>query len=333
MIDPVPPPAPPDAPGPVPPALAKKLAAILADLERLPKRGYNAHHQYAYVTESDVADAIRPLLAQHGVACLSTVESLTQQESTTTVWVRFTLVDAETGAAWSARYPGQGQDRGDKGIPKALTAATKYFLLKTFVLSAGDDPEAEDADAAPPARADTPPRPAAARPALPSTPFAAQVLQGACEPKAVQGGQETVLLFRGQAVAVESGERFALSAWRDAAQLLDQALRERRPVVITGAWSDRFPEFQVRAAQWPTAPAAPADPPAAADAPPRPAPVTELQLRQLSAAMKGRHWDVAHLMAWINQALGTAYQNPRELSETEASQVLARLHAEASAAG
>lgn len=49
---------------------------------------------------------------------------------------------------------GQGFDKGDKGVMKAETAALKYALAGTFLISWGDDPEADistDKDARSPA--------------------------------------------------------------------------------------------------------------------------------------------------------------------------------------
>src|SRR5574340_328981 len=47
---------------------------------------------------------------------------------------------------------GEGQDRGDKATYKAMTGATKYALLKLFLIPTGDDPE-KDEDEQPTPRA------------------------------------------------------------------------------------------------------------------------------------------------------------------------------------
>ena len=38
---------------------------------------------------------------------------------------------------------GAGDDGADKGLYKAYTGAVKYFLMKTFLIPTGDDPEAD----------------------------------------------------------------------------------------------------------------------------------------------------------------------------------------------
>lgn len=132
--------------------LAAKMAAVMGKINRVPKNGFNAFHKYAYATESDITDAVRSLLAEQQVFIFSSVRDVTQETVTddrgrvtirTRVWVDFTFMDGETGDTFVASYPGEGHDPGDKGVPKALTTATKYFLLKTFLIPTGDDPEAD----------------------------------------------------------------------------------------------------------------------------------------------------------------------------------------------
>ena len=43
--------------------LVAKLAAILGEIQTLPKSGHNDYHNYDYVTESDLVNAVRTRLA------------------------------------------------------------------------------------------------------------------------------------------------------------------------------------------------------------------------------------------------------------------------------
>ena len=61
-----------------------------------------------------------------------------------TLVVEFTFIDAETGETESFTVVGEGQDSGDKAVYKALTGATKYALMKTFLIPTGDDPERDE---------------------------------------------------------------------------------------------------------------------------------------------------------------------------------------------
>lgn len=55
--------------------------------------------------------------------------------------MNFEIIDNETGYSISVKWYGQGMDYGDKAIYKSYTGALKYFLLDTFMISTGDDPE------------------------------------------------------------------------------------------------------------------------------------------------------------------------------------------------
>lgn len=133
--------------------LIGKLAAIMAEVERIPKNGTNEFHKYKYVTESDLVDALRGKLAKAGIVIIPSVEKATTHvgavqtksgsQSLTDLEMSFTIYDAVSDQKITAKWAGQGADAGDKGIYKAMTGGMKYFLMKTFLVSTGDDPEGE----------------------------------------------------------------------------------------------------------------------------------------------------------------------------------------------
>src|SRR5262252_246499 len=138
--------------------LAGKLVKVMGAISHIPKRGHNDFFNYDYATEADVADAVRKALVAEGVLLIPSVVSVrerevltrrNQKEIVTTVTMRFTFIDGEHGGSLTFRMSGAGQDGGDKGIMKAITAATKYAALKSLCLPTGDDPEADDTPAAP----------------------------------------------------------------------------------------------------------------------------------------------------------------------------------------
>lgn len=146
---------------PVPKQLAAKLAAIMGELHRVPKNGTNEFHHYRYVTESDLADALRAQLAAHKVVILPSVLSWDRETIPTSrgqqylvnVWMSFSVIDAESGEIWVSVVPGHASDSLDKAIYKAMTGAQKYMQLKTFLVSSGDDPEEDGESERQPARA------------------------------------------------------------------------------------------------------------------------------------------------------------------------------------
>jgi len=134
--------------------LAQKIVGVMAAVGRVPKKGHNDFHNYDYARETDVAEAVRDALVEHQLVLLPTVLDVRERdittrqqkvETVTVVTMEYTFIDAETGATRSFRMVGAGQDAGDKGILKAITAAGKYACLKAFQISTGDgdDPEAD----------------------------------------------------------------------------------------------------------------------------------------------------------------------------------------------
>jgi hypothetical protein len=133
--------------------LYAKLARVFGKIHRVPKRGRNDFHKYDYATAADVLDAVRIPLAEENIFIFPKTEDVTQVEWITpkdkpiqwktTVTLSFTFCDGDTGATMQTIFKGEGIDALDKGLPKALTAATKYFLQTTFLVSTGDDPESD----------------------------------------------------------------------------------------------------------------------------------------------------------------------------------------------
>lgn len=124
----------------------------MEQVKYIEKRGYNKFHRYNYATESDVSEKVREVLVEQNVMMLpdiiehATREHVNQKgniEYIATVKVKFTFIDGETGEELSIHSIGEGQDAGDKAVYKAITGATKYALMKAFMIPTGDDPEAD----------------------------------------------------------------------------------------------------------------------------------------------------------------------------------------------
>jgi hypothetical protein len=145
--------------------LVRKLAEVMAAVERVPKRGRNEFHRYDYATEADIVTVVRQELASRQVMLIPEVVAHERQDITTKknergdplsiLTMRFTFIDGETGEMDSRMWLGVGQDGGDKGIYKAMTGAAKYFLMKTFLMPTGDDPENDAKEVKQKAREDT----------------------------------------------------------------------------------------------------------------------------------------------------------------------------------
>jgi len=125
----------------------ERMAAVFADLRNLPKSGYNKFFAYAYVTESDMSAAIRPLFAREGLYLLATDEDVTLVEPGHVLLKTRYVVRSVTGEQVEFVGYGEGRDVsskgvvGDKALYKAKTGALKYALMKSFMVDTGDDPE------------------------------------------------------------------------------------------------------------------------------------------------------------------------------------------------
>ncbi len=124
--------------------IAKKLVQVVGSVSgKVGKSGYNTHQKYNYIMETDLLDAVREEIVKANLVIVSSVEEVNKEGNITTVRMKHTIVDAESGESIEAWSAGQGADNQDKGVFKAITGANKYFLLKTFLLSGDDDPEKE----------------------------------------------------------------------------------------------------------------------------------------------------------------------------------------------
>lgn len=121
--------------------LAEKLVQVMQSVENIPKNGFNEYHQYAFAQEADILRAVRGKLAELGVLVLTSIDEAKRQGDLTEVSTIHIFLDAETGEKLEVKGYGQGQDKNDKGGPKAITSAVKYFLTKNLLLPTGDDPE------------------------------------------------------------------------------------------------------------------------------------------------------------------------------------------------
>lgn len=165
--------------------LARKVALIAEACAHVQKDGRNDFHKYSYATAGAVLAKVNEAMAKHGVCSTAEPEVLSESDNagnrTVTVKVTLTLHDADSDATLTTAGIGCGQDKGDKAVMKAQTAAIKYAWMLALNISTGDDPEADgDTDKrshAPPAQQRQ--QQAAPRPAAPTTNRDPDLMRGA----------------------------------------------------------------------------------------------------------------------------------------------------------
>ena len=126
--------------------LVAKLAKIMGEINNVEKNGENKFHGYRYAMEQDMLVAVRKRLSDAQIFVLTGITSVEVKDTAkdgflTTIRTVHTFIDGETGETLEASSAGQGTDKSDKGIYKAITGATKYFISKNFLIPTGDDPE------------------------------------------------------------------------------------------------------------------------------------------------------------------------------------------------
>jgi hypothetical protein len=126
-------------------SLAAKLVHVAGAVGRIGRNGADGSGSHAFVRETDLLDAIRPLLAEQGIWLQQSVSSHDKTGDLTILTIDFTWIDGGTGQTLGpVTFIGYGADAGDRGAAKALTATLRSFLLKTLLLGTGDDPEADE---------------------------------------------------------------------------------------------------------------------------------------------------------------------------------------------
>ena len=121
--------------------LQERLVKVMADVGAIGKDRTNSFHGYSYTSADAVMNKVRRALTANNI-CLSTEAELLEYSSGFAV-VRLTLTFNHKSDSLSAQGIGQGFDKGDKAVMKAMTAAQKYAYATAFCISWGHDPEAD----------------------------------------------------------------------------------------------------------------------------------------------------------------------------------------------
>lgn len=140
-------------------SLATKLAAIGKEIGSVKKSGKNIMQKYDYIEYGVVAGKIRELFDKYHIIIIPNVDNIQQDEITGKnggkgyhfiIQMTFTLINGENLEDREvATWCGEASDYGDKGINKAETSGTKYFLMRLFNISEkGDDNDANTVEMA-----------------------------------------------------------------------------------------------------------------------------------------------------------------------------------------
>jgi ERF superfamily len=141
--------------------LAPALAKLQAAIKPAQKSGDNKFDKYRYSKLEDFLDQCQGPLANHGFSLIMSnpivamlpdrVTKSGGSEHAVQVQVTATLIH-ESGEWIEVAGHGEGQDRADKAVYKALTGAKKYIVAGLLKIPTTDDPESDETvgQAAPP---------------------------------------------------------------------------------------------------------------------------------------------------------------------------------------
>ncbi len=135
------------------PELLTALVEAMSEMGNAVKTGRNDHDRYDYGTLEDYLNAARGPLLKHGLVLVSRPVSEPQygermtgsggKWATARVLVETRVIHGETQGWIASRVWGEGHDRGDKALYKALTGARKYGLAMVLGIYTTDEPEGD----------------------------------------------------------------------------------------------------------------------------------------------------------------------------------------------
>jgi|8_EtaG_2_1085327.scaffolds.fasta_scaffold10196_4 hypothetical protein len=125
------------------------LAQTMAEVGYVQKDATNDFQRYKYASAEAVLRKVNTSLSSQGVCCASTAELVSHEtiqgpkKATFHAIVKLSLTFHKGSDQITVSGLGSGSDSGDKSVMKANTAALKYCLANAFLISWGDDPEAD----------------------------------------------------------------------------------------------------------------------------------------------------------------------------------------------
>lgn len=133
--------------------LVPALVSMKSELGLINKSGENKYDKYTYANLEDYVLGTNDILIAHKFFLTNSIEKVETLPDRTTknggiehavqVTILARLIH-ESGEWLEIQCSGEGQDRADKAIYKAITGARKYAIASILGLATSDDPEADE---------------------------------------------------------------------------------------------------------------------------------------------------------------------------------------------
>ena len=135
-------------------SLATKLAKVGKEIGVVKKDGKNSQQGYSFIKYAAVGGRIREVFEKHHIIVIPEVESYEKTEIENkygnkgfhyVLWMKFLVINGDKPDEQIERkWLSEAADYGDKGINKAETAATKYFLMRLLNITEIGEKEADE---------------------------------------------------------------------------------------------------------------------------------------------------------------------------------------------
>lgn len=127
--------------------ISDAILKVSFSVGKIEKNGKNQHFNFKYQAWDDVLPEVRNACIAHDLTIIPSVVSVTHVKTAwdsdskpnekVIVLVNFTLLKDEESLTF--QFAGEALNNDDKSIQKAITSATKYFFLKTFMIPCQGD--------------------------------------------------------------------------------------------------------------------------------------------------------------------------------------------------
>lgn len=135
--------------------VAQKIHQVMKEAGYIQKDGQlTGGGNYKFLSEEKVTSVLHDAFEKAGLVIAPIgMEILEDREDTTRnggilhntrIRATYRLMDAEDGDSLDVQALGEGSDSGDKTLNKCMTAAYKYVLRQTVMISTGNDPDNEE---------------------------------------------------------------------------------------------------------------------------------------------------------------------------------------------
>ena len=125
-------------------SIAEKIKKVMDKVEYLQKDGEVSYGRtkYAYLSEEKITTSMNKAFREVGLIIYpSNMEVVQNTGNMAQIIATYTVQDTESDDYIEVQTIGEGQDKGDKKMNKAMTAAFKYAQRQAFMIPTGDDPD------------------------------------------------------------------------------------------------------------------------------------------------------------------------------------------------